>query len=772
VSERLFSRRMQLVLALLLLTLALCIARLAWLQLWRYPKYAAEALSTLTNEELVPAPRGRILDSVGAVLAEDTPSFDISVRVRELQLKEVVLKDVQAYHENRRKVTAPYFRAVRSREELLAAADAEIARLASEGPQAQEARLQAVQDKAKTLAAADVEIARLTPECQAAQAEFNRQREGAVARLAASDPLVIELAALSGASRETLARGLMNALEHVVKNNEGQPPPNATNVERRAWDRLYLRQHSALASGAQPFPGVGLTNGVLRKYPQGTAACHVLGYVGWMDQVLYEGLAAGPAEGRPEKPEEFETLKRQLGALGLAPPQPEGLAFLGPLGRTGPGRFFFKTSEGERTWLRPRGGQKIGRALPDERIGAYGVEKAHNQELRGEHAYRVWIREVEGGGWSGGLPVKKPVRDAPPKPGADLKLTLDLTVQRAAEKALAETGRNGAAVFLDATTGAVLALASAPPFDPNAFAARRNEEINRLFEDRRHPMVCRAYQSAYPPGSTFKPIMSSGALEEGVIGPGTSFTCSQVLHVGDHDFECLGTHGTIEFYTGMRKSCNIYFYHVGLKSGGERIARWARNLGYGEPSGIDLPSEAVGLMPSPAWMRQKKLGSWTDGYSCNAAIGQGYILVSPLQAAVAMAAIGNGGKVVRPHLVAEPDEKKYVRRELKFSAKTLEVMHKALAQVVNEGGTGRLAQLKTVQVAGKTGSAEHPPKGSLTHGWFIGFAPAEDPTVAFAVVLESAGHGGSVAAPVARKVLETLFGPDESVVAPTGEERD
>ncbi len=767
-SDRVFSRRMQVALAALLLALAACVARLAWLQIWRYKDYHDRALTALTSEELVPPTRGRILDATGEVLAEDAPSFDISVRVRDLKLREVVLDDVESYYDTRRKAAGPYLDAIRGKDRAVADLEEQNDLLLSAGGAEEEVLRKEIAGRSAAIAKLQAEIDKLAPEYRAAEAEFRKQREGAIARLAAREQTVVELSAISGVPREDLARGIMGALEHAAKRYEGAPPPIATNVDRRCWDRLYIRQHSPLMSGAERIPGVELTNGVTRRYPQGTSACHLVGYVKPMSELLYEGLAAGP---ETRSREELDGVAARLKFMGLAAPEPGGLAFLNPFGRTGDGRFFFKTSEGERTWLRPRGRRTIGRALPDERVGTYGVEKSHNQELRGQHAYRVTIRDIEGGGWRGGQQVRRfgeDVPPVPPMPGADVRLTVLLPVQKAAEKALAESGRNGAVVFLDASTGAVLAMASHPVYDPNAFVLRRNEEITRLFSDKSHPMLCRAYQSAYPPGSTFKPIISSGALEEGVIGPRTAFPCTGVLHLGRASFECLGTHGSIEFDMAMRKSCNLYFYHTGMKSGGERMARWAKNLGFGELSGIDLPGEREGLMPSPAWKRGRKLGSWTDGDSCNMVIGQGWDLVTPLQAAVAFAAIGNGGRVVRPHLVTE---QKYVRRTLKFSPGPLAALKKSLYGVVNEGGTGRLAQLKDVVVAGKTGSAEHGGPGA-THAWFCGYAPSADPTVAFAVVLERAGHGGSAAAPVARKVLEVLFNVEGETLTPTGEEQD
>ncbi|HOX06264.1 MAG TPA: penicillin-binding transpeptidase domain-containing protein [Planctomycetota bacterium] len=771
-----FSRRMQWAMGLLLAVLALCFARLAWLQLWNFQKYDQLAQNTLTNEELVPAPRGRILDASGEkVLAEDQPSFDISVRVKELKLQEVVLKDVEGYHDLRRKAAGPYLRAVRDREKMAEGIEEQLALKATATGEAEEELDREITQRRAAMARLDSEIGRLAPEYRSAEEEFRRQRDGAIARLTARETMIADLAAISGVQRDVLARGLMSALEHTAKRYEGAPPPIATNVERQCWDRLYIRQHSRLASGREPFPGVLLTNGVRRVYPQGTTACHAVGYVKPMTELLYEGLAAGP-EGRRSK-EEADALAKRLRAQGLAPPEPEGLAFLHPFGKTAEGHFFFRTSDGERTWLRPRGSQRVGRALPDERVGAYGVEQSHNQDLRGQHAYRIWMRDLEDG-----LPVRKFDPDVPavlPKPGADIKLTIDLAVQQMAEKALAESGRNGAAVFLDPSSGAILALASHPPFDPNAFVLRRNEEITRLFEDKRKPMLCRVYQAVYPPGSTYKPIVSSGALQEGVLTARSTFPCTGVLHLGAAKFECLGTHGNIEFDMAMRKSCNLFFYHTGMRSGGDRMARWSKNLGYGELSGVDLPGERAGTVPSPEWKRRKFQGQrgmmgWTDGDSCNMAIGQGALEVSPLQAAVAFAAIGNGGKVVRPHLVAYPGEearRDHLRRDLKFASPANDVLKRALSGVVNESGTGRLCRMQTVEVAGKTGSAEHG-KNKPTHAWFCGYAPANDPTVAFAVVLESGGHGGSAAAPVARRVLGVIFDEKLPGDSPSGEELD
>jgi penicillin-binding protein 2 len=253
-------------------------------------------------------------------------------------------------------------------------------------------------------------------------------------------------------------------------------------------------------------------------------------------------------------------------------------------------------------------------------------------------------------------------------------------------------------------------------------------------------------------------------------------------------------HGRLPFSEAIRRSCNTYFFHTGLalehrsqrsdlpegphsaemrRLGG--LGYWGKKFGFGRHTGIDLPSERRGLMPDRVWLskrpRSRGGGPWTDGITCNTAIGQGYVTVTPLQAAVAMAAIANGGTIVRPHVVQELEPRSitgedgsaqsYARWRLPLApgSKTLAHVRRAMVEVVNNQGTGRRAMLNHVVVAGKTGSAEN--SRGRTHAWFCGFAPAGDPTVAFAVILENAGHGGAEAAPVARKVLEALF-PDET----------
>ena len=755
-----FGSRIQVAVLVFLGFLLVCIGKLADLQLWKYPKYALAALTSLTSEELVPAPRGRILDCNGRVLAEDVPSFDISVKPRALELRELPLKSMRRIRDIRStrlteyipKLAAGY--AAFGKPEYRPVFRTEFEKVRAE-----------VTDLKDPPAAALKRLRYL---------HYRAERGAAIDRLAGQDPTVAELAAAAGVPALRLAEGLVDAMEHAAKNFGGAPPPAVTDISREAWDRLRLRQHYPLISGQLSFPGIVMTTSVRRLYPHGRAACHVLGYVKPLSEEQYLDLARD-SEGIRVRDRSRNDGEKQGS------------------------RWFFRPNEGESNWLRPRGRALRGKTLTDERVGATGVEFYYNQHLRGQHAYRTWRLKLQPGTVRGGEPEREPLRSVRPNRGGDVKLTLDLAVQRAAEKALAESGFKGAAVFLDPHSGGVVAMASYPAFDPSAFIRDRSDERVMLMKHPDNPLLCRAYKGRYPPGSVFKTIVGTAALEEKAISPGTTFSCNHGVRVGNIWFECLSAHGTLDFFRGLKYSCNSYFYHTGMvlerkcqRPGADAEKRrlgglgyWGRAFGMGQPTGIDLPAEASGSMPNRDWKRRRARSRgdavWTDGDSCNVAIGQGAVDVTPLQAAVAMAAIANGGKIVRPHVLLElnPDgppvprdsdarpPRNVVRWRLPLASgsHTLRTVRRAMVMVVNDLGTGRLAKMPNVIVAGKTGSAENP--HGRTHAWFCGFAPADDPTIAFAVVLENAGHGGAESAPLAKKVLQILFPSGE----PEGEGR-
>jgi len=390
-------------------------------------------------------------------------------------------------------------------------------------------------------------------------------------------------------------------------------------------------------------------------------------------------------------------------------------------------------------------------------IGKGGVERTYDRELRG-HDGRLRV-EVDARGRALGILGRDPAH-----PGKSLVLTIDLDIQRAAEAALGEMA--GALVVLDARSGEVLAIASHPAFDPNAFAAGISPRAwARLATDRGLPLLNRAVDSTYEPGSVFKVVTAAAALARGTATRATRVTCNGIFRLGGWVFRDLKAHGTVDFVEGVARSCNVFFWTLGTRTGGDAMAEMARALGLGERTGIDLPSESPGLIPDSAWKRRTQREPWYPGDDANMAIGQGWVNVTPLQVARMIAAVGNGGTLVRPHLVrrvlgADGGPSRSVpvppAGSVTFRPDVLATLQEALTAVV-ERGTGRGVAIPGLTVAGKTGSAENP-RGQ-PHAWFAAYAPAGDPRVAVAVLVEHGRRGGLVAAPIARAVLQAAVGP-------------
>ncbi|MBU1909524.1 MAG: penicillin-binding protein 2, partial [Verrucomicrobia bacterium] len=353
--------------------------------------------------------------------------------------------------------------------------------------------------------------------------------------------------------------------------------------------------------------------------------------------------------------------------------------------------------------------------------------------------------------------------------GRDLLLSLDMQAQQLLDRVLAD--HVGAGVIVDPATGDVLAMTSSPGFDPNRFTpVLPVDEWRRISGDERRPLMNRAISATYSPGSTFKPVVALAALASGRAGVHTSFSCPGYYNLGRARFACWypSGHGTVDLRTAIEKSCNVYFFQLALQCGLDPIREAAAALGLGRATGIELEAEYAGLLPSDAWKRRTFNDAWRDGDTCNLAIGQGFLAVTPLQMALLTAALANGGTLHAPRLVLgsrAPGEESFERLPpsaavpVNLPPSAIRFVRGAMRDVVmSPGGTGRLAQIPNVVAAGKTGTAEYGKKGEgLKLGWMIAFAPYDAPRYAVALVLEEADTGGRTTAPVMKEILRGLF---------------
>ena len=415
--------------------------------------------------------------------------------------------------------------------------------------------------------------------------------------------------------------------------------------------------------------------------------------------------------------------------------------------------------------------------------GKSNIEKTMDAYLRGQPGIRVMRRNAKGA-------IDGVIREEPPKQGANVYLTIDARIQTIADEALRAVGR-GAAVVVDPNNGNVLAMASVPSFDPNTFIPSiKAKDWNELRNDEAHPLINRAV-SAFPPGSTFKIVTALAGLRKGLAK--TRFTCTGGVTYGDHYFQCWinekgGQHGTLSLSDAIKVSCNAFFYQYGNAAGIDAIDATGEALGLGKATGIDITGESSGVLPGPDWMRiQHPNEKWSSAYTANVSIGQGYDLATPLQMAMAYATIANGGISYYPRLVdrvlnqdgspvldadgqiAVPTTPKVhadFRNEL--TPEQIEIVRHGFWEVVNEdGGTGSVARMEDVKVAGKTGTAQAMLNGKKdTVAWFCCFAPYDHPRYTIAVMVQGGEHGGSVAAPIATRILERTLAMDEGKFEP------
>jgi penicillin-binding protein 2 len=422
-------------------------------------------------------------------------------------------------------------------------------------------------------------------------------------------------------------------------------------------------------------------------------------------------------------------------------------------------------------------------------LGKCGIEAAWEKYLRGQRGYRR--TEVDAYGRELGQ-----LDRVFPTPGANIVLTLDSRLQQVAEECLED--KAGAIVALDPRSGQILAMASSPIYSPEAFERGLSSyEWQTLSKRKDHPLENRVIKGQYPPGSTFKIVMATAALEEKVITPNTRIECTGTMPFGNHVFHCWrkGGHGSVNVYRALVESCDIFFYQVGRRLGIDRIAKWSKLFGLGAPTGLHLDREMPGLVASPSWKLARFHQPWHEGDTLSVAIGQGYNLATPLQMAQVIAAIANGGRIFEPQLVEKVESPAgevlsqpgpVLKSQMHLSPSTLALVRKALTGVVNaEGGTGKGAKLPYLEVAGKTGTSqvvalekekrdkERRGKTSVhyqNHAWFVAYAPVDAPEIAVAVLVEHGGGGGAVAAPLARRVIAAYL-PDKAQKEAGGEDQ-
>ncbi|OGU13142.1 MAG: penicillin-binding protein 2 [Geobacteraceae bacterium GWC2_53_11] len=407
---------------------------------------------------------------------------------------------------------------------------------------------------------------------------------------------------------------------------------------------------------------------------------------------------------------------------------------------------------------------------PGDYIGKNGIERALEKELHGGDGGRQLEVDARGR-------VLRTISESYPTVGNSVVLTIDAAVQKQAERAFGEQA--GAAVIMDVTNGEILAFVSNPGFDPSLFSGKLPPDIwQGYLDDKRHPLENKALSGQYPPGSTFKMVTALAGLQNNIIDDSTSINCSGSYDLGTSTFKCWNKkgHSSTNLRKSLRESCDVYYYQLGEKLGVDKIAAAAQAFRLGQPLGVELLNERSGLIPTSDW-KQKRFGKrWYHGETLPVAIGQGAVLLTPIQLASMTATIANEGTIYRPHLVkrivdADGKTLKETKTEVigtaSFSKESFRLVKQGMYAVVNDaGGTGAAARQYDVKVAGKTGTSQvvklrdsklGTPYQYRDHALFVAFAPYDKPEVAVAVVVEHGEHGGAAAAPIASRMLRAYF---------------
>ncbi len=410
-------------------------------------------------------------------------------------------------------------------------------------------------------------------------------------------------------------------------------------------------------------------------------------------------------------------------------------------------------------------------------IGKMGLERLREKDLRGEKG-RDYM-EVNALGFE-----QRNLKGVAPLPGNDLQLTIDIDMQKAAEDIMMAEEKSGAVVAIEVNSGRLLMLASSPVLELDKFIGGiSHKNWNAMLDNPNHPLLNKIVQGQYPPGSTYKLVTATAGLAEGVITPDTIIYCPGYYRFGNRTYRCWkhSGHGAVNLKRALSESCDVYFYQVGQRLGVNRLAGYAKRLGLGKKTGVEMEHEKSGLIPTSDWKMKRYGKPWQEGETLSVAIGQGFDLVTPLQLALMTATVANGGTLYKPSLIEQVrDPEGRILEQFtptvldRFTGQdhNLDLVRKGLIEAVNgRHGTGRRARLKNITVAGKTGTAQvvrlkqyrhlkekDIPYKYRDHAWFTCFAPAEKPEIAVSVLVEHGLHGGSGAAPIAKAVLEKYFG--------------
>lgn len=428
-----------------------------------------------------------------------------------------------------------------------------------------------------------------------------------------------------------------------------------------------------------------------------------------------------------------------------------------------------------------------------DRIGRSGLERALEEKIRGVEGLTYKLvdavgREITLDSIPLDLQGRMDYRDKleslekmsrKVEPGQSVVLTIDLKLQQIARDDFGDN--DGAVVVMDVKTGELLAFYSSPGYEPSLFERKISPEVwSQLSDSPRKPLLNRAVQGLYPPGSIFKIVVAAAGLEEGVITPGTTFYCDGTYELHHQKFRCWNHqgHGTLPLELAIMESCDVFFYNLGERLGVQRIATWARKFGIGRPVGEGLLEEKSGLVPDPAWKLAAKRRKWVPGDTINFAIGQGYLLITPLQAVLIPAAVANGGRLMRPQLIhhfedVHGNKSQYQPRVINdhfLRPETLRLLRRGMERVVGDGaGTAyKYVHSEFINIAGKTGTSEvskkyqgrssdDVPREYRDHAWFVAYTPAENPELALVVMVEHGGGGGAVAGSIAKKIIEDYY---------------